>query len=419
MQDVERQLNAQVNGLIYEGDNVAEAKAAGQAAPSRPLQTKVWKRGSISVAARDSAFLFTVPLRIWAKAGVSMLGFTQYGETSFELNMRFVTDFRLNPDWSVRTQTRADGYDWVTKPTTRLVGFNVPITGIIDRIIAQNLTSITAALDEQVHRQIDLKTPVLKAWNTLREPYLLSDKYRTYLLVIPNRLLITPFRFEGNTIRSTIGVEGYTLTTTGKKPDVKPAVTLPDLAVVEQIRDDFRVGLVSEASHEEAARLAAEALVGKTFPLRDGAYSITIRDLELYGQDDFLIIRAGLTGSITGNIYLRGQPFYDPDSRSIRLRGLTYDLDTRSLLQRTANWLLQGTFARMLEKQLTIPIGTELEEIQKTLQARLKNNHLTRGVILNGTIDQIKPDGVYLTPTSILAVVYASGQLAVKVDGLQ
>ena len=416
MGDVERQINAQVNGLIYE-DNSFDDRNAGPNNKDN-FMAKVWKRGTIIVDAQDSLFHFTVPLRIWAKAGVSVLGFTQYKETEFEIDLRFKTKFDLDPDWSVNTQTQADGYAWVRRPTISVIGFDVPVTSFVSRMIDKNLGTITKALDQQVRRNVDLRTPVLKVWNTLREPYLLSDKYRTYFQVVPKRILITPLRFEGRTVRATIGIEGFTLTTTGAKPDVRPAVSLPDLTVVNQVKDDFQIGLLSEASYPEAAKLASEEFVGKTFSFSDNRYSITITSMDMYGQNDNLIIKAGLKGTLTGDIYLRGRPYYDAQSQTISLKDLTYDLDTKNLLQRSASWLLQGTFARTLEKQLTIPVGSYIADMQKLLQERLKNNQLAKGVTINGRIDEIRPDQVYLTPTALLAVVNARGRIDVKVEGL-
>ncbi len=410
--DVERQINAQVNGLIYE-DNSLDDNDRDQ------FMTKVWKRGTILVNAQDSLFHFTVPLRIWVKAGVSVLGFTQYKETEFEIDLRFKTKFDLDADWSVNTHTEPDGYGWVRRPTVSVIGFTIPITNIVGRLIDKNLGSITKTIDQQVRRNIDIRTPVLKAWNILREPYLLSEKYRTYLQVVPKRVLMTPLRFEGRVIRATIGIEGFALTTTGAKPEVHPAVSLPDLTVVSQVKDDFQIGLLSEASYQEAAKLAADEFVGKSFSFSENRYTITVTNMEMYGQNDNLIIKAGLKGTITGDIYLRGRPYYDAHDQTISLKDLKYDLDTKNVLQQSASWLLKGTFARTLEKQFTIPIGSQLADMQKLLQERLKNNQIVKGVTINGRIDEIKPDQVYLTPTAMLAVVMAHGRIEVKVEGLQ
>jgi hypothetical protein len=415
--DVERQINGQVNGLIYEDDSFSDD------GEGTPFMTKVWKRTNIGVKAGvvqgDSLFYFNVPLKIWAKAGKRILGTIQSGETSFEIDLRFATRFSIDPDWSVHTTTKAEGYDFVTKPTIRVAGFDIPITGLVRKAIDGNLGTITQALDKQVRTQIDLRTPVLRAWNLIREPYLVSDEYKAWLSVVPRRVLITPLRFEKGEIRTTIGLEGHTLTTMGQKPAVKPATTLPDLTVVNTVKDDFRVGIISEATYPEVAALAQKQLVGKSFTFRDGAYTVQVNDLDLYGQNDNLIIKAGLTGSVTGDIYLRGQPYYDPATKTISLKNLTFDLDTKNLLQRAASWLLQGTLARTLEKNMQFPIGEQVDAVRAAVQERLKNYQLAKGVVLKGSVAEVRPDQVFLTPTALVALVYATGKVDMKVAGLE
>lgn len=411
MGDVERQINAQVNGLIYEDNSLTDNG-------NDQFMVKVWKRSNLLVMAQDSLLHFTVPLKIWAKAGISVLGFRQYKETEFEIDLRFKTSLSLDRDWSVNTQTQADGYSWVRRPTVSFVGFSIPITNIVSGLIDKNLGSITKTIDQQVRRNVDLRTPVLNAWNTLREPRLISEQYRTYLQVVPKRILITPLQFEGRVIRATIGIEGHMLTTTGPKPVVIPAVSLPDLTVVTQVKDDFQIGLLSEASYPEAAKLVAQEFVGKSFSFSSNRYSITITSMDLYGQNDHLIIKAGLKGTVNGDIYLRGRPYYDPTDQTISLKELEYDLDTKSVLQRSASWLLKGTFARTLQKELTIPVGSQIADMQKLVQEQLRNNQIAKGITINGRIDQIRPDQVYLTPTGLLAVVNAHGRINVTVEGL-
>lgn len=413
--DVERQINTQVNGLIYE-DNSFDDDGEGT-----PFMTKVWKRAPIGVKAGvvqgDSLFYFSVPLKIWAKAGKKVLGFMQSGETTFEIDLRFATRFSIDKDWTVSTKTTAEGFDYVTKPTIRLVGIDIPITGLVSKAINSNLGTVTQTLDKQVRDKIDLRTPVLHAWNLIREPYNVSDEYRTWLMVVPRRVLITPLRFEQGEIRTTIGLEGHTLTTVGAKPAVRPATDLPDLTVVPTVKDDFRVGIISEATYPEVADLAKKQLVGKSFSF--STYSITITDLDLYGQNENLIIKAGIAGSVTGDIYLRGQPYYDAQTKSVTLRNLTYDLETRNLLQKAASWLLKSTLARTLEKNLTFPVGDQIDAVRQSVQDRMANYSLAKGVTLSGKIDEVRPDQVYLTPTAMVAVVHANGKVNIRVQGLE
>jgi len=158
--------------------------------------------------------------------------------------------------------------------------------------------------------------------------------------------------------------------------------------------------------------------VGEKFSFSNGRYTIEITDIDMYGQNEKLVIKAGLKGSLTGTIYLKGTPFYNPVTKNLSLKDLDYDLDTRSVILKTANWLMQGKFSKMMEQQLVFPVGGQITQAHSTIQSALTNNTLAKGVVLNGTLNEIMPDRVYLTPDHIYSVVFATGRASLRVEGL-
>lgn len=414
--ELERQLNAQLNGLIYEDKSYEDDD-------SDNLKAKVWKMSPIRVQAVDSTFLFEVPLKVWVSVGyrVSPLGFTMSGhkETEFALRIRFVSKMHVSADWRVITETTVDSYDWITEPSVKVAGLNVPVKSMVSRTLNRNFEKITQAIDEQVTETIVLKEYVRQAWDMARRPVLLSEAYSTWLVIVPTGVVMTPVLVRNNQIRTTIGLRGYTQTVTSvNEPEVKPGPLLPHLERVEKIPGEFRVGLISVVPYREAARLAKAEFVGKEFSFNNDNYKVEITDIDLYGQDEHLIIKAGLKGSINGTIYLRGVPHYDPATKNLSLKGVDYDLETRNVILKTAGWLLQGKFSKMIERQFVFPIGEQIGTAQRTIQNMLAHNNLAKGITLNGTLKEIAPDRVYLTPEDIYSVVFATGQVSLKIDGL-
>lgn len=199
---------------------------------------------------------------------------------------------------------------------------------------------------------------------------------------------------------------------------MKAEVKLPNLVTVEKIPEDFRIGLISVIPYQEASRLAGAKFVGEKFSFANGKYVVEVTSIEMYGQNELLVIRAGLKGSLNGTIYLMGIPYYDPATKNLSLKNLDYDLDSQSILLKTANWLLQGKFSKLMEQRLVFPIGGQITEAHSTIQNALSKNTLARGIVLNGTLSTITPDKVYLTPDHIYSVVFASGRATLRVDGL-
>jgi hypothetical protein len=229
---------------------------------------------------------------------------------------------------------------------------------------------------------------------------------------------MTPFVIDKTKIKASINVKGYTQTQTGDKPVVAAIKDIPNLTISSDIPTGFQIGLIASLPYTEATRFAAAEFVGKTFEFKDGQYKVEVTNIDIYGQNEKLVIKAGLKGSINGNIYLKGVPQYDPKTRALVLKNLDYDLDTRSVLVKTANWLLQGRFIKQLEQQFTLPLGGQIEETQKVVGQQLTNRQITKGVTLNGKLNTIEPDQVYLTSSSLMAVVFVKGKLEIKVNGL-
>jgi hypothetical protein len=415
--EIENQLNAKIRGLIYE-DNSYEDE------DNDNLKAKVWKISPIKVVAIDSSFLLEVPLKIWVSAGykVSPLGVTMsgYKDTEFSIRIRLISKIGITPTWQIKSETYVDSYDWISEPNIKVAGLSIPIKGMVSRLLNKNFDKITEAIDEQVALNLELKKNAELAWNIARQPVMLAKEYDTWLVIVPTSVVMTPLLAKNNILRSVIGIKGYTQTITSAVKPVVPALQkLPNLQIVDKVSEDFKIGLISLVSYEDAARLAAAKFAGEKFPFLGGQYHVEITSVEMYGQNDRLIIKAGLKGSINGDIYLKGTPYYNPDTQQLSLKGLDYDLDTKNSIIKTAGWLLQGQFSRMMEKRMVFPVGDQIAEAKKTIQKALSNYKVTEGVIVKGNLSDILPDKVYLTPKHLYSVVFASGKVNLKVEGLK
>jgi hypothetical protein len=415
--EIENQINAKIKGLIYE-DNSYEDEGQDN------LKAKVWKISPIRVVAIDSSFLFEVPLKIWVSAGykISPLGITMsgYKDTEFSIKIRLISKIGISPNWQIKSETYVDSYDWISDPNIKVAGINIPIKSMASRLLNKNFDKITQAIDEQVASNLELKKNVELAWGIARQPVMLAKEFDTWLVIVPTAIVMMPLLAKNNILRSVLGIQGYTQTiTSATKPAIPATYKLPDLQIVDKVNEDFKVGLISLVSYEDAARLATAKFAGEKFSFLGGQYNVEVTSIEMYGQNDRMVIKAGLKGNINGFIYLKGIPYYDPVSQQLSLKGLDYDLDTRNSIVRTAGWLLQGQFSRMMEKKMVFPVGQQIDEAKKTIQKALSNYKVTEGVVIKGTLSDITPDKVYLTPKHLYSVVFAHGKVNLKVGGLK
>ena len=417
VQEIENQLNKSINGLIYEDKSYEDDNQDN-------LKAKIWKISPIKMVAIDSSFLFEVPLKIWASAGYkfSPLGITVsgYKDTEFSIKIRFISKIGVSRNWKLESETMVESFEWITEPNIQVAGFKIPVKSMISRILNRNSEKITDEIDKQVANGIELQKYAAEAWGLAQQPYLISQEYNTWLTLLPSAVIMTPLLAKNGVLSSTIGFKGYTQTITSEsKPALGAVKKLPPLTIQNVVDDRFKVALISQVTYAEASRLASEQFKGKKFSFLAGKYNVAVTNLELYGQNHVMIIKVGLKGGINGDIYLKGIPKFDPDKKVLRLQQVDYDLDTKNSLVKTANWLFQGQFNKLLEKNMVFPLGDQIEETKSSLQSTLNNFKVTDGIKIKGQIENIVPDKVYLTPNHIIAVVFANGNVDLTVSGLK
>jgi hypothetical protein len=161
-----------------------------------------------------------------------------------------------------------------------------------------------------------------------------------------------------------------------------------------------------------------ERFVDQTFLFNEGKYEITLTSIDLYGNGENIVVKAGMAGSVEGTLFLTGKPYYDPLTQSVALLNLDYDLDTRNKLIKTANWLAKGKFVRTMQEKLRIPLGDRIEEAKATIQSHITGKQIAKGIVVNAVLQELSPADVYITPESIVAVVRAKGKAEVKIDEL-
>jgi hypothetical protein len=411
MADVERQINTNVKDLVYEDNSMEDNNYDN-------FMCKVYKKEAITVTAQNETFNFTVPLKVWAKVGYKVMGVNiPPQELNFDFKVKFGTKFSIAPNWEASVQSFPIGYEWVKKPTVRFAGFDISVAGLVEKALNSKQDAILKALDDAVRKNVEIKKYIVQAWNTAMQPYLLSEKYRTWLKVTPTELQMTPLTTVNNKVKATIGIKAITETVTGAKPTFTPVVNVPDLKLVTTIPDDFQVGIMAEIPLSEAAKLTADTLVGQNFSFKDGKYNVQVTDIDIYGDGDKMVIKSGLKGNINGKIYYKGTPAYDPVKRTVYLDNFDYDLKTKNFLVGAANWLFQGVFTKNMKEAMTFNIGGQIDDMKKQMQANL-NKQVSKGVSLNGNVVDLSPDKVYLTPNSIICVINAKGKLDIKIDGM-
>ena len=409
--DIQNKLNKQFLGLIYNDDSYENNN-------NDNIMVKAWKKEDFKLNYSDDGMWYRIPLKLWIKAGwkVSKLGITlsDYREVNAEIALKFKTKFTINKDWSFTTVTTSDGFEWLSTPVMKIGPIDVPITSVASMILKANKDKLTKEIDNAVKQNFSLKKYVQDMWVTMQKPIKVSDTYNLWLKLNPQQFSATPLINQNGKLKISLGIKTIIETYMGDEPKQNINNTLPDFVQAKTFDNTFVINLMSEVTYKSADSLAKQYLKGKTFT--QGKRTVTVTDIKVYGNNDKMVIGTTLKGSINGTIYLTGVPVFEQETQTVKIKDIDYDMQTKNKLLKTADWLMHGTFVKMIEPSLTMPIGDKLEESRKMIQSQLTNNHLTKNILLNGTLQNLSIENIFLTPESIKVLVNLKGSLAVDFE---
>ncbi|MCO6492981.1 MAG: DUF4403 family protein [Phaeodactylibacter sp.] len=403
LRELERSLNRQLNGVIYEDQNLNDGDN---------MRIRAEKRQDIRLGVDSQLIKYRVPLSLWIQydLGISKV------EADGELSIDFKTAFAITEDWNIITVTEVVRHDWLKKPRLRMGAVNLPIGFIADLVLENSKKALTRNIDKLVQDQFALREMVGEAWGKMYEPLLVSETYNTWLAVNPQAIGMTPLDMKGDRIRGTIFVESLPRVFIGRAPDKIRPLPLPPLQLRREAGDDFTIYLNTEISYEEAERIAKGQLVGETFS--QGKRSVRVEDMELYGQGNKIVVNTALSGSYNGSIYLVGQPVYNFSKNSIEIEKLDYELSTRNFLLKSAGWLLKSTMKNKIEENMNFLMDYNLREMQGQFQEQLQEYKITEDITLKGELEQLAIQNAYLAPESIIVSLALNGRLNINVKGI-
>jgi hypothetical protein len=400
--ELEKSLNAQLTGLLYEDKDLKDDQ----------LMIRAEKREDIQLSVSGQNIHYRVPLKLWIRYDVGVTNVEANGDLALKLK----TAYQIKEDWTVQTTTEIENYEWLQTPKLKLVGMNLPVGFIADMVLKNSKKTITKGIDEALGNQFNLREQVKKVWEQLSDPQLIAKEYDTWLLVNPQNIGMTTLVTRGDTIAGTIFVETRPKVSIGEKPNRPNATPLPPFRYTGTAQEDFNLFVSTDVPYPEAERLAKSQLAGQTFT--EGKRAVKVEDIQLYGQGNQLIVNTKLSGSYNGNIYFTGKPIYNPTKNTIDIKDLNFTLETRNFLVKSAAWLLKGTLRRKIEENMAFLLDANLKDLKSQLQTQLSNYKIANSIFFTGQLNELSLQDAFLTPQSIRVEVALKGRLNVQVNGL-
>ena len=425
IEDLQDAVNKQFKGVLY-NDNSFENNNDDN------LILKVTKIADFSISAKGDKITIVAPLEVYVKGRLKKDFFSMFDqdfgidkskEATFKLDVVVNTKLNLNQDWDIITKSEA-GFQWREQPYLELGPVKIPIGSIIETVVNTQIADINKKLDNEITKNIKLKPMALQFWNQLQNPIVVSERYQTYLKIVPEFISMSTIKSDGKKIDVNLGFRSDIAVITGYKPEPVELRPLPKLQLQSRVDSTFNLYFNANVSYAFATEYAKKEFVGKEMQFDNGLQLVTINDMNFFNNGDkigmMLDINALLKNGIfkkkfKGVIYALGTPYYNDSTQTLSIKNFEFDIKSRDALVGTAEWLLKNNLRKKIEEKLNFPMKEQLEKAQKVADESL-NNAKIPGMKLKGKVDSIKPQSIKLSEENIQLIIQSTGRLNVLLN---
>lgn len=232
-------------------------------------------------------------------------------------------------------------------------------------------------LDQQLSDDLNFREDVAKLADKVRNPIRLGNR-ELWLRVNPRKVQVSQFSATGsgdsNRLIARIAVVAAPDITFGENPGLSQLPTPLPVEVAEGIqRELFTLIAKGSLSLNSAQKMVMNALTSALNEKQPDA-PLIVGHVRIYQNvARFVVAVTFLKRSNrkeVGTVYLAGAPEIDPETRTIRLKNVQFDIDSRRVLLKSADWLLSGVIESAIEHGARLPYGGVLAEIEKAAGER-------------------------------------------------
>ena len=393
-EDLAKVLNQTVGTEIYKGS-----------AKYRGLTADVLRNGPMTLNAADNYLYLTVPIAM-------TLGYGMLETPAISFKLKFRLNAKVSTDWKLNVEIYYMGLSDLLADETRIGPISIKPRGIVEGITQPVQKALSDAASKVVNEKFPVKAEIAKAWTATQKPVLLDKTYNAWLTLTPREAVLCPLYAQNNRVRISVGLTSFAELVVGPEPAPRPPVPLPNLKLANGINRNFRITLNTDLHYRDILAIATPLLLNREFADADGK-KIILKDLDVYGNGDRLVVKVQTTGSLDGVFYLTCRPRFDPKTDRFFVEDLDFDLQTRSLLLQSANWFLHGTIRGIIQDRLNMDLTERVEQSREIVRKAAAQVKLADHLVMKGKVNALKFGDILVQKDKISLQVYAEGETAI------
>ena len=339
--------------------------------------------------------------RVYASCGVA--------EPKKKVHITYSSKIAISENFELKSQTKLNEFTLIDP--CKITVFKYDATPTIQKEVRASLVQLEKEVDKQL-ASAPIHSTMTEVWKSLQEPILVAPYGYFYLR--PQQIGIDNLTLKNE------GQKAYFTTQMVAKPlfstDAieRPKTRLPKNTPQSNASNISVFNLRTVASYDSINRFLLRDFDTQQIKITDKKY-INIDKVQVLGpQGERLVLSVQFSGTKKGTLYLVVEPYIDLEQH-LRIREVDYELRTKSVLLHSAKWMLNSKLKEQIETSVDLDLGPMLMESKTAIEQQI-NSEITKGVWLQGKIDELSVQNLLLTTGFLVVDLRLSGKLKLKID---
>ena len=409
--DIEKKINDKLGTVLVDEDQLKGTR-------SEKFHLRVERVGPIRLRYVRQRVVFSAPLRIWVGNPLALRKKRRQPRRPLGvLFVRFQSPVEVTEKWRLSTDAQFVNYRWVTKPRVRMLGVNISVRKLLNKVLEKQRGTIEEAIDQSISNEVRLERELGNIWRDLQKPILLNKKVDSVWLVPrPLSIAVAPLSGNATTITVPLRIGFATGIRFGQKPVIKYSRKLPKLRRVTELPADTDLHVLSNVAYADVNTFLANKLLKRDIKLVGGAVEVT--DATVYGGQRAVIVKTEVRGAVKGTLYFRGRPFFDTLTNTLQIRNVDFDVHTEEVLLGTADWLLHDSLRDTLNSVLKFPLQSQIDNIPGKIEAAIDRGKTGKKINLDLSDFHFLPQQIAVRPEGLQVLITIRSKVKLKVKKL-
>jgi hypothetical protein len=390
--------SAELTGLL---DRTVPKELYNGGTRSAGLSARVVRNGGILIGVAGDSIDVSLPVAVSLSYGI-------FETPAISTALRFRIIPRVSAEWRLEPTVTYTGLTDNVPDQLKLGPLILRPRSVLDGLMEPLQRRLSAQVTGKLNEKLNLKAAVAKVWTESQKPVCLDRERKAWLVLRPREVLLYPILARHDQLKLAVGLKCFAEIVIGPAPAAPVPVPLPPLTLAATPDKKFAVAVNSDLFYKDLLQVAAPLLLGKVFS-HDGR-SVTVKGIDVYGNGDALVVKVDTAGALDGTIYLTCKPVFDRRTNKLSVDNVEFDLQTRDLLVRSADWLLHSRIREMMQEKLNLDLTSRLAQAQQLAGNSLARVRLNENIYLTGKLTALRLTDLIVQRDRLSLQVYGEGE---------